>query len=43
MKFFNLMLEVWHRPIFKITVLRVARIIPDRMYIKLTGGGQIGI
>ena len=42
MKVFQLLLKIWRQPVCKRTILFVAGLIPDRLYIKLTAKGKLG-
>ena len=39
---FNLMLNIWHKPFFKRSVLFFAGLVPDRLYIKMIAKGKLG-
>ena len=42
MKLFNILLNIWHKPVFKRTILFVAGLLPDRLYVQLTAKGKLG-
>lgn len=41
MKVFHLLLKIWHQPVCKRTILFVAGLIPDRLYVQLTAKGKL--
>ena len=42
MSVFKYMLQVWHQPVFKRIILFVARLVPDKLYVKMTFKGKLG-
>ena len=42
MKLFNALLNIWHRPVFKRTILFMARHVPDKLYVRMTARGKLG-
>ena len=42
MKLFNALLNVWHRPVFKRTILFMAGLVPDQLYVRMTARGKLG-
>lgn len=42
MKLFNILLHIWHQPVFKRTILFFASLVPDKIYIQMTAKGKLG-
>ena len=42
MKVFDILLQVWHQPVFKRTILFFASLVPDKIYIQMTAKGKLG-
>lgn len=42
MELFEFMLKIWHLPFFKRSVLYVAGLVPDEMYVRITFRGKLG-
>lgn len=42
MGIFNVLLKIWRKPVFKRSVLYVAGLVPDKLYVKLTFKGKVG-
>lgn len=42
MKVFDILLQVWHQPVFKRAILFFASLVPDKIYIQMTAKGKLG-
>lgn len=42
MAIFKLMLQVWHNPVFKRSILFFAGLVPDKLYVKMIFRGKLG-
>lgn len=42
MRLFDIMLRIWHEPIFKRSILFLAGLVPDKLYVKMIFRGKLG-